>query len=51
MNLGPICHAYYIHEFYEKDDLRKFSNYSLQIWWLIRGKEVMKRYKISAQYL
>ena len=28
-----------------------FSNQSFQIWWLISSIEVMKKYKISAQYL
>ena len=28
-----------------------FSNQSLQIWWLISCIKVMKKYKISAQYL
>ena len=50
---GPICHIYKSMNVIRSLSRENFyfSNQSFEIWWLIRGMEVMKEYKISAQYL
>ena len=53
MDLGRICHVNKSMNFIRSSKIENFyfSNQSFQICWLISCMDVLKKYKISAQYL